>query len=89
MRPSVPRFIQIVSRDALRSSQGALRIIPEPIPQTKQKTVVLVDELMKLKESMGSSWPSNLRIEPVITKGTFSHVRDEYRTELKALLKEK
>ena len=89
MRPTVPRFIRIVSRDALRSSQGALRIIPEPLPQTKQKKVVLVDELMKLKESMGSSWPSNLRIEPVITKETFSRVRDEYRTELKALLKEK
>lgn len=89
MRSTLPRLIQIVSRDALRSSHPTVQIIPEPIPQTKEKKVVLVDELAKLQGSMGSSWPPNLRIEPVVTKQTLARVRSEHRTELKALLKER
>lgn len=89
MRSTLPRLIQIVSREALRSSQANVQIIPEPIPQTKQKKVILIDELTKLQGSMGSSWPQNLRIEPVVTKDTLARVRSEHRTELKVLLKEK
>ena len=89
MRSTLPRLIQIVSRDALRSSQATVQIIPEPIPQTKEKKVILVDELTKLQGSMGPSWPPNLRIEPVITKETLARVRSEHRTELKVLLKER
>jgi hypothetical protein len=87
MRPSLPLFIRIIPRNALKGSQS--QIVPEFIPQTQEKKVILIDELMKLKDSMGSSWPPNLRIEPLVTKQTFARVRGEYRTELKALLKEK
>jgi len=90
MRPSLPLFVRIVLRNSVQSVKGRKpEIVPEPIPRTKETKVILIEEMIKIKDSMGSSWPPNLRIEPVVTKKTLARVHGDYRTELKALLKEK
>lgn len=38
---------------------------------------------------MGGAYPSNIRIEPILTKATFEGVPAEARKELKELLKER
>ena len=38
---------------------------------------------------MGEDYPSNIRIEPILTKKTFEGVPTETREELKELLKER
>jgi len=44
---------------------------------------------MERKEAMGSKWPINLRIEPVVTKETFARVKADYRKDMKRMLSEK
>jgi hypothetical protein len=89
MRSTLPLFVRIIPRNSIKPIQGRnIEIVPEPIPQRLEEKFSLIDALMKQKDAMGSAWPPNLRIEPVVTKKTFERVHADYRTELKALLKE-
>jgi hypothetical protein len=89
MRATLPLLVRIVPRSSITPSNGRkVEIIPEPAPQQPEKKDTLISALMKQREAMGDSWPPNLRIEPVVTKKTFERVHADYRTELKALLKE-
>jgi hypothetical protein len=44
---------------------------------------------MERQQTMGSKWPTNLRIEPVVTKETFARVKADYRKDMKRMLREK
>jgi hypothetical protein len=87
MRSTLPLLVRIIPRRVIRQKGIKIEIIPEPVPQRAEKQETLIDILTKQKE-MGSAWPPNLRIEPVVTKKTFERVKAEYRAELKALMKE-
>src|SRR3984957_7711104 len=89
MRFTLPLFIRIIPRNAIQPTKGGkIDIVPEPIPQRLEKKETLIGVLTRQREAAGTAWPANLRIEPVVTKKTFERVHTDYRTELKALLKE-
>ena len=53
------------------------------------KKPTLIEHLLQTKEAMGAQFPSNIRIEPVLTKQTFEGVPSEVRDQLKELVKER
>ncbi|PCH38658.1 hypothetical protein WOLCODRAFT_149607 [Wolfiporia cocos MD-104 SS10] len=61
-----------------------VRVIPRS--QLTSETAAAI--LMKRKEAAGDSYPSNIRIEPVITREAFKGVPHNLRKELKDLTKE-
>jgi len=90
MRPSLSRLVRIIPRSALGPTEGQRpHIIPEPVPQNKENKVSIIQILMEQQETMGSKWPTNLRLEPVVTKETFARVKADYRKDMKRMLTEK
>ncbi|KAJ8456333.1 hypothetical protein ONZ45_g6457 [Pleurotus djamor] len=88
MRASAIRQLQIVSRSSLKLKQSTIN--PAPKHQKEQlKQPTIIDVLLKRKEKAGEAWPTNLRVEPVITKEALKNVRAEARSDLKALLRER
>lgn len=88
MQPSLPRLVQIIRRTALQLEEK--KILSPPAPQNLElKRPRLIDILMEQQAKAGSSWPSNIRIEPVVKREAFKHVQAEVRTRMKKLLKER
>jgi hypothetical protein len=88
MRLSLIRLVQIIPRRTLQLEQK--KILLAPTPQSDDLTrPTLIDILMKQQESAGSSWPSNIRIEPVVKREAFKHVQSDVRVRMKKLLKER
>jgi hypothetical protein len=46
-------------------------------------------EVMKRRKASKEDWPSNLRLEPQLTKATFRDVMPELRTTLKKMTRER
>ncbi|GJE86965.1 hypothetical protein PsYK624_030480 [Phanerochaete sordida] len=90
MRATIPRLVRVVQRSKLAAeypTATVVRSLPEQAPSVKQPT--LIDVLLKRKADMGAEYPSNIRIEPVLTKEAFEGVPADTRDELKELLKER
>ncbi|EKM55639.1 uncharacterized protein PHACADRAFT_256404 [Phanerochaete carnosa HHB-10118-sp] len=90
MRATIPRLIRVVPRSKLATeyaSASLVRPLPEPAPSVKQP--ILIEVLLKRKAEMGAKYPSNIRIEPVLTKKAYEGVPADTREELKELLKER
>lgn len=90
MRATIPRLVRVVPRSKLATEYASVSVVRpllEPAPSVKQPT--LIDVLLKRKAEMGADYPSNIRIEPVLTKETFEGVPADTRKELKELLKER
>lgn len=88
MHSSLPRLVRVIPRSQLTSETvAAVRTLPAPRPYVRPPT--LIEILMKRKEAAGDSYPSNIRIEPVITREAFRGVPHDLRKELKDLTKER
>ncbi|KAI0273826.1 hypothetical protein BC834DRAFT_815884 [Gloeopeniophorella convolvens] len=90
MRPSLPRLVRVVPRSTFTAPERGL---PSPkiygeLPREVRKPPTLIEALLKQKEAAGASYPSNIRIEPVVSKKTFSGVKRELVPSVKAILKE-
>ncbi|GBE82384.1 hypothetical protein BKA93DRAFT_760729 [Sparassis latifolia] len=86
MRPSFPRLVRIIPRSQLVTQEA--RPLPEP-ERSDIKRTPLIELLQQRQASAGSHYPSNIRIEPVLTKATFKDVPKDIREELKTHLKER
>lgn len=88
MRPSLPRLVRVIPRGQLKSEQ--LRTVPIPqLVRSDVKRPTLIELLQKRRAEAGNDYPPNIRIEPALTKKSFSGVKKEHIIELKALLKER
>lgn len=89
MRPSAVRLIRIIRRQNL-PQEAKDKVIPAPVPQTEElKRPSLIDILAEQKAEAGSSWPANIRLEPVVKKDAFKPVQADVRVRMKKLLKER
>jgi hypothetical protein len=87
MQPTTSRLVRIIPRAQLPPSlQISDRVVPALTRQPKR--VTLIEKLRQRKEEEGARWPSNIRLEPELGKRTFKGVRDEYREQLKKMMKE-
>lgn len=88
MRPSLVRLVRVIPRSQLRPED--LRTVPISQPvRSDEVRPTLIELLQKRKADAGSDYPPNIRIEPTLTKKTFSGMKKEHIVELKALLKER
>lgn len=88
MRSSLVRLVQIIPRRTLQLEEKKIHLPPTPQSHDlKQPT--LIDVLVEQQASAGSSWPSNIRIEPVVKREAFKRVQSDVRTRMKKLLKER
>ena len=88
MRPSLPRLVRVLPRSQLRPEELRTLPIAQPI-RSDVKRPSLIELLQKRKAEAGSDYPSNIRIEPALTKKTFTGMKKEHIVDLKALLKER
>ena len=91
MRATLPRLLRVITRSQLtaeNSSANILQSLPAPLGQDHVKTS-LVQSLLERKAGLGDDYPSNIRIEPVLSKATFEGMSGETRQELRELLKER
>ena len=88
MRPSLPRLVRVIPRTQLQPEELRKLPIPEPV-RSDVRRLTLIELLQKRKEEAGSDFPSNIRIEPVLTKKSFDGMKKEHIVELKSLLKER
>ncbi|KAK0210453.1 hypothetical protein DFS33DRAFT_1293251 [Desarmillaria ectypa] len=87
MHPSAARLIRLVPRSSVQLTQRVVPSSAERPPEVKPPTVL--DILLERKEKAGDNWPSNIRIEPPVTKTALKDVQSGVRTQLKKLLKER
>ncbi|KAG7452945.1 uncharacterized protein BT62DRAFT_925484 [Guyanagaster necrorhizus] len=87
MRPSTARLIRLVPRSSVELTQRFVPSSAERPPEVKPPA--LIDILLERKAKAGDNWPSNIRIEPPITKLALKDVQSGVRTQLKNLLKER
>ncbi|KAA1474846.1 hypothetical protein DENSPDRAFT_841493 [Dentipellis sp. KUC8613] len=89
MRPSFPRLLRIVSRSAV-TSQTVRRVkIYEEIPKELRVRSTLLEVLQKRRDDAGADYPPNIRIEPMVSKQTFSGVKPDAREPLRNVLRER
>ncbi|KAJ7470340.1 hypothetical protein FB451DRAFT_334158 [Mycena latifolia] len=82
-QPAVQRIVPR-GKIALRTS-----ILPAPAPRNHEiKPPTLIENLMARKLTLGDEWPSNLRIEPFISRETWAPVKKGLRSKLKKMLRE-
>jgi len=74
-----------------RAQQRAPTLIDHLNARKAQRDVELAEAANREGDAPTNTlrWPSNLRIEPVISRSTFSQVAREHRTSLKQSLKER
>ena len=88
MKASAARLVRIIPRKSLDPT--SIRVLDAPSPQTQDLQKPTVFELLqKQRETTGSDWPGNIRIEPVVKKEVYRPVQGELRTQLKRMLKER
>ncbi|KIP09256.1 hypothetical protein PHLGIDRAFT_338585 [Phlebiopsis gigantea 11061_1 CR5-6] len=90
MRATVPRLVRVVTRSQL--SEIPSRTVVQPLQPQQRSDIAqpsLIETLLKRKASLGDKYPSNIRIEPVLTRDTFKDVPTGTIKELKELLKER
>jgi len=88
MKASAARLIRVIPRKSLDPT--SVRVLDAPVPQTRDLQNPTVFELLqKQRETAGSDWPGNIRIEPVVKKDAYRPVQGELRTQLKKMLKER
>ena len=90
MRATVPRLVRVVTRSQL--AEIPARKVVQPLHPQQRSDILqpsLIETLLKRKANSGDTYPSNIRIEPVLTKDTFKDVPTETIMELKEFLKEK
>jgi hypothetical protein len=101
MRPSLPALVRVIRRSELLSRIGIshskdasekIRIIPPPPShhELKKRQVTIIDT-MRARQREGNetgTWPSNLRIEPIVTSKTLSGLKPGAKGRLRGLLKE-
>ncbi|CAL1704263.1 unnamed protein product [Somion occarium] len=88
MRPSAPRLVRVLRRTQLQGTPAIRRLVPEPVHQNARPPV-LIEVLRQRQVQAGANYPSNIRIEPIITKRTFRNVPAEARDQLRRLIKER
>ncbi|TCD65414.1 hypothetical protein EIP91_002713 [Steccherinum ochraceum] len=91
MRSTLPRFVRIIPRSQLKTevpSGTVPRIVPQP-HRSDTKPPSLIELMQKRKEEAGTSFPANIRIEPVLSKKVLRNVSPEIRDELRELLRER
>lgn len=91
MRATLPRLVRVVTRSQLAAENTSANIVQPVLPRMRPHHVEpsIIQSLLERKASMGGAYPSNIRIEPILTKATFEGVPAEARKELKELLKER
>lgn len=88
MRPTLPRLVRIIPRSSLATEVPAYKApLPEPV-RSDIRQPSLIDVLLKRKAEQGSSYPANIRIEPVLSKRALKDVPKDVRTELLNVTKE-
>ena len=88
MKPTLPRLVRIVPRSSISTEIPSFKApVPEPI-RSDIRSLSLIDVLAQRKVDLGSSYPANIRIEPVVPKKAFKDVPKEIRTELLKATKE-
>ncbi|KAF9456134.1 hypothetical protein BDZ94DRAFT_1230086 [Collybia nuda] len=88
MRSSLVHLVQIIPRRTLQLVQKKIHLPPTPQSHDLKKPT-LIEALMQQQASVGTSWPSNIRIEPVVNREAFKNVQSDVRTRMKKLLKER
>lgn len=88
MRPSPIRLVRVLPRSEVLSAVSKLKPRPPPVRSDVPKTT-LIQILQKRKEAAGADYPSNIRIEPTLSKEDFRGVPAETRKQLRDLIKEK
>ncbi|KAI0317303.1 hypothetical protein OF83DRAFT_154892 [Amylostereum chailletii] len=91
MRPSLPRLVRVIPRSAVK--QAAVGH-PKPkiykeLPKNVASPPPLIEVLLQRKAAAGSSYPANIRIEPLPTRATFEGVGDRARENLREILRER
>ncbi|TFY70521.1 hypothetical protein EVG20_g2478 [Dentipellis fragilis] len=90
MRPSLPRLLRIVPRSAVTPQAARKRVkIYEEIPKELRVQPTLLQVLQKRRDEAGADYPPNIRIEPVVSKQTFSGVKPDAREPLRNVLRER
>ena len=89
MHPTPLRFARVIPRRLLKVND--LKINKRPTPQSEDRTrrPTLIDLLEVQKKKAGESWPPNLRLERQLRKDDFKQVRQEVKSALKKLTKER
>ncbi|KZT03512.1 uncharacterized protein LAESUDRAFT_334655 [Laetiporus sulphureus 93-53] len=86
MRPTFSRLVRVIPRSSLPPKQ-AVRTVPEPMrSDVKQPTLIQI--LLERQAAAGDSYPSNIRIEPELTRATFKGVKPEVKRELLKVVRE-
>lgn len=88
MRPSLPRLIRILPRATITAPEVQARIIEE-VPRELTKRPTLYEILSKRKNDAGASYPSNIRLEPPLTKEMFAAVKPWKVRPLKNMVRER
>lgn len=88
MRPTIPRLIRILPRSSVVAEQAQAKII-EQAPRELLKPPSLYEVLLKRKNEAGASYPSNIRLEPPLTKDMFAEVKPWKVRPLKEMMKER
>jgi hypothetical protein len=80
MRATAIRSLVILPRELVKN---AAKVIPPIKPHHPELRTTVHDILLDRKAKAGTSWPQNLRIEPVITRATFRSTGKKYIAPLK------
>jgi hypothetical protein len=84
----IPRALRVVPKTSLKPGSKVL-----PVPLTNQEERAFKEPLLKImarrQKEAAEAWPSNLRIEPHVTKRAIGQAPEEMRVQLKRLLKER
>ncbi|KAF9803782.1 hypothetical protein IEO21_09570 [Rhodonia placenta] len=89
MRPTLVRLVRILPRNQLAQEQ-IIRVKPLPEPvRSDVRPPSLIEVLLKRKEVAGSDYPSNIRIEPPLTKASYKGVPTEIRADLREVVRER
>ncbi|EIM82466.1 uncharacterized protein STEHIDRAFT_124573, partial [Stereum hirsutum FP-91666 SS1] len=85
MRPSLPRLIRIVPRATITAPEAII----EEVPRELTKRPTLYEILSKRRIDAGASYPSNIRLEPPLTKEMFAAVKPWKVRPLKNMVRER
>ena len=91
MRVSLPRLVRVLPRSTIAPrGQGRPPVrIYEELPKASRRQPTLLEILLKEKEAAGPNYPPNIRIEPVVSKETFTGVKRELIAQMKAIVRER
>jgi len=88
MRFSLVRSIQIISRSALPPKTQFIPPLPAVAKAVAAKVKPTVIDILTSRKATVESFPTNLRIEPIVKKEDLKNVNASVRLRLKKLLRE-